>query len=253
MIGNIICNNNSSGIYNGHELSHSKYINNTIYNNYYPYFGCGIDSWGAHVVIENNLIWNNTDKNSSNQEEVQGHNGLNYVNYNNIKTEFDTGINISEEPMIIDPTNGQGIDFDALNANWQLDDNSPCVNAGNPETSEYDLPEFDYYGNIRIYGGRVDMGASENQFVVNINDIMPKNDINIFPNPCNDFINIETETKIENINIFDINGRLVLTKKYNSSIQKNYEIDCSGLKQGIYYLNIMANNKKVSSNTIIIQ
>jgi hypothetical protein len=60
--------------------------------------------------------------------------------------------NISSDPLFVDPENGD----------YRLSAGSPCRNSGNNAA----LPEgllVDIAGNLRIYDGRVDMGAYESQ------------------------------------------------------------------------------------------
>jgi len=71
---------------------------------------------------------------------------------------IDGGNNIFDQnPKFNDPTK---LDF-SLNAA------SPCINSGNPDTANFNLPEFDLAGNPRIYeNGSIDMGAYEFQAMV---------------------------------------------------------------------------------------
>jgi hypothetical protein len=68
-----------------------------------------------------------------------------------------------------------------------------------------------------------------------INDIKNLN-IKIYPNPTNNIINIEGLTKNENnaIQIFDVQGKLVITKKIN---EKGI-IDLSELNKGVYVIKV---------------
>jgi hypothetical protein len=68
-----------------------------------------------------------------------------------------------------------------------------------------------------------------------INDIKNSN-IKIYPNPTNNIINIEGLTKNENntIQIFDVQGKLVITK----TITEKGTIDLSELNKGVYVIKI---------------
>ncbi|AUC81236.1 T9SS type A sorting domain-containing protein [Lacinutrix sp. Bg11-31] len=65
----------------------------------------------------------------------------------------------------------------------------------------------------------------------------------IFPNPANNILNIEGETVIESVTIYDINGRLLNTI---TSKSKKAKLDVSNLSQGLYFLEITSGNKKES-------
>jgi hypothetical protein len=71
--------------------------------------------------------------------------------------------------------------------------------------------------------------------VTSINDIKNSN-IKIYPNPTNNIINIEGLTKNENntIQIFDVQGKLVITK----TINEKGTIDLSELNKGVYVIKI---------------
>jgi hypothetical protein len=70
--------------------------------------------------------------------------------------------------------------------------------------------------------------------------------INIYPNPSNGMINLITNEAIENINITDVNGKLVHHQTNNSPI------DLSANSKGIYFVNITTEkgviNKKIVLN-----
>ncbi|MCK4653811.1 MAG: T9SS type A sorting domain-containing protein [Candidatus Cloacimonetes bacterium] len=44
---------------------------------------------------------------------------------------------------------------------YSLLEDSPCINAGIPDTTGLNLPEYDFAGNSRVLNGRIDMGAYE--------------------------------------------------------------------------------------------
>ncbi len=69
---------------------------------------------------------------------------------------------------------------------------------------------------------------------------------NIFPNPTTNFINIEESSKFESFELIDIKGELILKDKLNSS-----QIDISSLQNGIYFLNLINENKQISRSKII--
>ncbi|HOO84527.1 MAG TPA: thiol protease/hemagglutinin PrtT [Prolixibacteraceae bacterium] len=67
---------------------------------------------------------------------------------------------------------------------------------------------------------------------------LANNNINIYPNPFKNNIQINSPQIIESYELFDCSGQL-LQKIKNS--QKNFSIDASGLKAGIYYLKLQGN------------
>ncbi len=74
--------------------------------------------------------------------------------------------------------------------------------------------------------------------------------IKVFPNPTNDFVNIEFDSKqntISTISIIDLSGKVLITKK----IADNIQLNTKGLKNGIYMLKIEINNNVITKKIII--
>ncbi|MFZ4796345.1 MAG: T9SS type A sorting domain-containing protein [Bacteroidia bacterium] len=80
-----------------------------------------------------------------------------------------------------------------------------------------------------------------------IDDFIEKS-LNIFPNPVTNKLNIETAFDLQDATLKIVNslGEIVLFKQLN--IDK--EFDVSNLKKGVYFLNIISNNKTVSRKFI---
>ena len=206
LIANCIIRNNislrGSGIYCG---SSAYIINNTIVNNYAIYSGGGIYIYQCSPTITNNTICNNkaiagggiyifcnlcsptitntiiygNEANYGNQIHAEVVN-LNFYNCN-----IEGGLadfythpiepypvnyenNIDSDPQFVSPSSGAGISYDSINADWSLQETSPCINAGTPDTTGLNLPATDIAGNPRIYDCVIDIGAYEYQDSVNI-------------------------------------------------------------------------------------
>ncbi|MEH6762972.1 MAG: T9SS type A sorting domain-containing protein [Aequorivita antarctica] len=57
----------------------------------------------------------------------------------------------------------------------------------------------------------------------------------LFPNPANDLISIQSASVINNISIYDLQGRLIDTRTTN---KQHTELNISALKTGVYFLSI---------------
>lgn len=89
-----------------------------------------------------------------------------------------------------------------------------------------------------------------NVFAIKIDDIQvvtfePNNDKNlssenvkIFPNPCDDRLFICTDKKIEQVKIFDLNGKIVMVSNHT-------ELDVYGLSSGMYVLQLQTQDGMV--------
>ena len=75
-----------------------------------------------------------------------------------------------------------------------------------------------------------------------VNDI--ENEISIYPNPLKSMLNISTKATIDQIEILDVSGKLIMTIKNSNSI------DVSNLTKGIYYLKLTT-SKSVSVRSFI--
>lgn len=79
---------------------------------------------------------------------------------------------------------------------------------------------------------------------VSTNVLLPKN-VQVFPNPATDKINVWSKNKIYMLTLFDINGKMVLTKDNTNFM------DTDKLKGGIYFLEITFENSKTYKKIII--
>jgi hypothetical protein len=146
----------------------------TIANNSAEINGDGIyTEYGTDIVIKNSIIWgNDTDEifvgYSENSEFT--------VSYSNI-LDGEAGIQYTED-VIINWLDGN-INYDPLfvdadNGNYDLSENSPCIDTGDPDS------------NLDPDGTRCDMGAFYyNQFTSNDTENVDQNDFNLsnYPNP----------------------------------------------------------------------
>jgi hypothetical protein len=75
---------------------------------------------------------------------------------------------------------------------------------------------------------------------------MTQAEINIFPNPANDIINVSLrDSKMEHFTITNMMGQIVLQGKLSKE-----NIDISSLKKGIYIIEFSSNKKKLISRII---
>lgn len=179
LIDNIISNNtatkNGGGLFCGYE-SLPIISNSTIVNNYATEGSNGGGLYceeGASPNFENVIIYGNSaESNLGNQVYLSDNPSdpnFKYCDIQGGSSDFFTNgfpytgeyiNNIDENPLFTNPSSGAGSDFDGVNADWSLQDNSPCIDAGNPSG---DYSEFDILGNPRIVNDVIDMGAIEHQ------------------------------------------------------------------------------------------
>jgi len=67
--------------------------------------------------------------------------------------------------------------------------------------------------------------------------------VSVYPNPTCDIINIKAGKGMETINVYDLTGKVVATAVADGA--DAVSIDCSGLSQGIYVVNVDGQSKKI--------
>lgn len=90
------------------------------------------------------------------------------------------------------------------------------------------------------YNAPIDTGFENTVFQALSNSSFTKdNSILIYPNPTNSIININCDSTITSIELFDVQGRVLLTKMASDS---NAVLDISGKSNGIYFVRITSEN-----------
>jgi hypothetical protein len=72
--------------------------------------------------------------------------------------------------------------------------------------------------------------------------------LKIFPNPTADMIHIKCKNITSTLQIVDINGELIITKKINTLDENNIEIDVTSLSSGIYFVYLNGATTKFIKN-----
>ncbi len=245
---NLLCNNDGYAFYDGFGINgNGKIINNTIANNVnYLYVIGGVYAllFNGDFDIRNNIIWYNF----SGWDWYQINSGL-LIYYNCIMGGYGhpSLYNIKENPWFVNPTPGPGLAFDGLSADWTLMEDSPCINAGTPDTTGLNIPAVDIAGNPRIFGNRIDMGAYENQTVwVKVNNAPVADNINIYPNPGNDKINISLPGNNTPVwfDMSDATGQTVIHTRLYNELSAVYP---QNLPAGIYFYRVFDKEKVIKS------
>jgi hypothetical protein len=71
--------------------------------------------------------------------------------------------------------------------------------------------------------------------------------VKVYPNPANDFINIESnDTEISEVALYDILGKQLLSQNELA----NNRLDISNLTKGVYFMKISANGNSITKKII---
>ncbi|MGB0887026.1 MAG: T9SS type A sorting domain-containing protein [Vicingaceae bacterium] len=172
----------------------------------------------------------------------------NNIFYNNSILEAFGSMNSTNCPTSVDLANNirpdantawcGGTSINEYYNNPQLDFNyiptvatSGVTNSGD---NTYVIGTKDYYGNDRILGGTVDLGAFEKDITVGVKKQVFNKTLSIYPNPVKSNITIANlQSPIVNVTVLDVTGKVVKTQ-----IANNNTIDVSNLISGVYFVQI---------------
>lgn len=252
---NIIANNFTNFFGGGIYIHSCKawIFNNHFIRNKAFSDGAALQVFGVtnQLYIQNNLFFGNESTNYGVKKDIRiaagtfytfDYNWIEYPLYevseaSNITLNGDTIHNvINANPQMVNPTLVSGHTDDAMIRDFHLQANSTCIHAG--DLQNITPSATDYYGNQRISGPKIDIGAHEYYMAGTdgIQDIAQAFPLKLFPNPAKDKIYLEFE-KFEAyaISLYDLTGKLLLTK----SLLGNAEVlDLHFIPTGNYMLSI---------------
>ncbi|MBS3740809.1 MAG: T9SS type A sorting domain-containing protein [Candidatus Cloacimonetes bacterium] len=253
---NIIVNNTGMiGAFSLKNGSDVEIINNTIANNEStyntPYLFLIFDSnpqiRNSILISEGNLFYNSG--------------GYPNVNYSCLSENYVGAGNINANPQFVDPSAGNGSDFNGLTADWSLASGSPAINAGDPDSIYNDTDgsrnDMGAYGGPEPYEG---LQLSVNQE----NNVFSK--LSVYPNPVKtnaEFQNIRLNLKKSarvTIELFNIKGRKVATLADEISEAGEYTFswdmknnDNFSQSSGIYLYRIKIDEESIFRKTLILK
>jgi len=152
---------------------------------------------------------------------------------------------------------------------FSLQDASPCVNTGTPDTTGLSLPDLDLAGNTRIYGGRIDMGAYENQNVwvggEELQLTACRLQVRNYPNPTDGISDIRYLVPVSsqqsavdsrvNLSVYDVFGKHVRTLVDREQAAGEYTVrfDGSDLAVGFYIIRLQAGELVETAKMILMR
>lgn len=264
LINNIIVNNTVSeydgdvSTGNGGGIKIAYYanpiiINNVIVNNVADYGGgiytsCNIDS----VKIYNTIIYGNETSGEGAQVyireadakkiefyncNIEGDTTDMYVEYGD-KNDIVYLNNIDVNSEFVNATSGAGATYTTSPEDWKLENTSTCIDAGDVTDISTWISAKDYFGNDRVIGGIIDIGAFEYGISSGIEDakIFNEGNFNVYPNPASEIVYIEVSPNTYNVvEVIDITGKVQI---YNYLMNEKEQIDISGLHSGLYFVKV---------------
>ena len=153
--------------------------------------------------------------------------------------------------------------FSNSNVGDNFVDNIERIDIETPATGQYVLT-VSHKGKLKgNVGGRFDPQSQDFSLVLSGNNVTLSSNtedlinLNIWPNPADDYVNISLSNMLDSGNIklslFDIQGRLISKSNlgYNDFVLKNYKLKTSHLPEAIYVLKLSTNYKSVTQKIII--
>lgn len=234
-------------------------------------FGLNVNNEGKYVYIGLYSTWANTNRNVIVTDGYLGNSQA--FNIDNL------GSNYVREAMAYNVQNGLHYFMSLNSQNQNLlhsintfsgEINTYPVNMGNNQNIDIYSMTFstvlnkilipdNYSGKIfslSLTGGNLELyketGLSNITGIVSVHDLLSniefenQGEINIYPNPVKDNLQIETSTKIEKIELFDILGQ-----KLNSYNSDTKNLNLSDKSKGVYILKIQLKNGKMETKKII--
>ena len=138
------------------------------------------------------------------------------------------------------------VDIGTVSPNFQLMKNSPCIDSGNPLFESIN-GETDYAGFQRIDNSRVDVGAFEYNLTESTYELPVKENLIIYPNPCDKVFFIQGATKGSVIKVSDLCGRTVSESLYTA-----FGHDISGIPDGIYIVTLKTKSTKELTGKLVV-
>ncbi|NII27912.1 T9SS type A sorting domain-containing protein [Pseudoflavitalea sp. X16] len=151
--GGAVCNEYNSAV---------ALINCTIAGNQANNAGGALAHFSSNTKIINTICWNNTAP-TSNDSYVYGSSvPLFSYNYTQDLITGTGNIQSTTDPFVnsADPAGADGL-WGTSDDGMRMKATSAIIDAGIPDTTGLGLPRTDSYGNMRIFGARIDIGALE--------------------------------------------------------------------------------------------
>ncbi len=148
------------------------------------------------------------------------------INYSNLTMpDGSTGSNnINEDPLFIDVTN----------LNFQLQEDSPCIDTGLDIGYEYN-------------GDAPDMGCFEHGLPTSI--LSNKNNVLLlYPNPVKDVFTIQNTVNMVSLSITDVTGKIIMSRQFGGV--NNASIDLSEYNNGVYIVNVQTDTEAFTAKII---
>lgn len=272
IVRNNVIANNYAPYYGGALYSFDAkiwFMNNTVVNNTGKYSGAAIYIMGTRGQLraKNNIITGNKNTMLMTPPAIESIRiaGGNYVEFSNNYIDRPVsedlirpaGLNLSGGngnitgggAGLVAPSSGVGLQVDALGADFRIQNQSACVNAGDSVGAK--ASATDILEHIRVVG-KIDMGAFETDVKgsgTGISDrIVLK--VGVTPNPATDQVTLLLPADKGTISLMNITGGVVYQVQHHEKI---VNLPVSRYPRGIYMLRWQDDKDAVGLSKIVLQ
>ncbi len=191
-------------------------------------------------VSEDQLVFHDVAVGETSTEQVFSVYGLNLINDINIT---------APEGFTVSLTTGSGFNSEIIVPHEEgLIDNTPIFVRFEP------TEVVEYSGNINVTAGDISLNISvvgnPADDDTSVEEISAEN-INIFPNPFKNYINVENCGNVDRLVITNIVGQKIIEQKLNG--QEILSIPSAGLNNGIYIMLLINNEGKIIKTEKLIK
>ncbi len=143
---------------------------------------------------------------------------------------------------ILNPLSIQQVFFSPDSGEWRNEAVDLSAYAGQTEV----MLKFGYKSAL---GGSIYIDNISFTQDVSIEQQTERNDVVVYPNPAQDYINIKADNmQISNVSLYDMTGRQVLQKEWH---QNSNRIDISSLNAGLYQLLIISGQDRIMKKVMV--
>jgi len=237
---NIIVNNTAgfAGALSVKSGSAPTLVNNTIANNKSNFSFGAIMLEASSISIVNTIIIDDINIIHLSGSTVD-------MTYSCLSNDFSGTGNFVADPMFENPTAGSGIEYNGLEASWALLADSPCIDAGDPDSP------------LDPDGSRADMGALYfNHIAVDPQIQNGGISLNNYPNPfkvstiIEYAINNKLNAEPVKIRIYNVTGQLVDTIEAQNGMAA---WEPGNLPPGVYFYQLKSDNNNVVKKMLLLR
>ncbi|HGY54294.1 MAG TPA: T9SS type A sorting domain-containing protein [Caldithrix abyssi] len=234
--------------------SQAEVLNSTLADNHAGFYGGALYiTFSSNFSVINSILWNNRADSSAHQVYFYKAGNENSFIYSDVEGDSAQFVGTPDNLNYENNINADPLFALSGQEPYQPGENSPCINAGTPDTSE--IGTFiaqDILGNQRVINDRIDMGAYEwkSQTAIEVakGHLPVKTELYAnYPNPFNPSTIIAYDLSragVVRLRVYNVLGQLIkeLVNTRQQAGHYKVEFEAEGLSSGVYFYELKADN-----------